>query len=349
MSFAPAVSSDSESDFVDDNRLKLNHFAYLNPSRSQSKVPTSRATSVSAIDKAVPKPLTKKKPTHSTAPHRFAADFTEAELARLAKCVSCDVRWTIRKGVTPKMVHLQSCAKKNGLTDDTVKVLIRQEVQRSIAEDPTSNIKPAGKGKGKADELENSVLEAPKTYLEVIQAETKRKGRRPETVETVKTVTENRNDILDRARTVLGNHVLPNTQEAVDRQQTQGFGTSRLVARLGRNVGNRDGPPATQPFGQSALGQRQGSGLVFGGAVRKDSVFGHGYSDDEEVDAPPTTQGFAPSRLGGLHPGSTNSISHMHHNKPSDPPSPGLHRTSPAKRSPIVQSSALVRFPYYII
>ncbi|KZP02849.1 hypothetical protein FIBSPDRAFT_941811 [Athelia psychrophila] len=214
---ALAISSDSEHDREEEDRMKLGHFAYLNPSRSNSRAALSRSNSIPATDKKLLEPAPKNKPARAKPQHRFTTDFTELELTRLVKCISCDIRWTTRKGVAQKMTHIQSCAKKNALTDDTVKTLIRKDVDKVIAETPTVP-NPAKKGKGKG--VEDAAPSAPKTILEEVVegTETKRKGRRVEVVETVKDALEIRGVILDRARTVLGERVLQNTQEGLNRQ-----------------------------------------------------------------------------------------------------------------------------------
>jgi hypothetical protein len=192
------LSSDSETEPEEDNRMALNRFAYQNPSRTQSIASLSRTSSVAMIDKPAIEAIPKKKHSRMAGQHRFMADFSDAELARLVKCVCCGIGWTTRKGVAQKMVHVQSCAKKNAFTDDTVKILIRQEVDKALIESQTA----------KANDPENvlPLPEAPKTYLdELVQGvEPKKRGRHPE-IKTVKNGIETREVILERARVILGN------------------------------------------------------------------------------------------------------------------------------------------------
>lgn len=333
---ALAISSDSEHDREEEDRMKLGHFAYLNPSRSNSRAALSRSNSIPATDKKLLEPAPKNKPARAKPQHRFTTDFTELELTRLVKCISCDIRWTTRKGVAQKMTHIQSCAKKNALTDDTVKTLIRKDVDKVIAETPTVP-NPAKKGKGKG--VEDAAPSAPKTILEEVVegTETKRKGRRVEVVETVKDALEIRGVILDRARTVLGERVLQNTQEGLNRQPTQGFATSRVLARLDQGMGTgQEAVPTTQVFGKSALGQRQAREMGPGEIPDQQRVFQHENHENEDIEAPLATQGFAPSRLGGLHRPLVKPRSTMQYGSPPGSP-------SRARRSPCSQSSSNVR------
>jgi hypothetical protein len=332
------LSSDSETEPEEDNRMALNRFAYQNPLRTQSIASLSRTSSVAMIDKPAIEAIPKKKHSRMAGQHRFMADFSDAELARLVKCVCCGIGWTTRKGVAQKMVHVQSCAKKNAFTDDTVKILIRQEVDKALIESQTA----------KANDPEKvlPLPEAPKTYLdELVQGvEPKKRGRHPE-IKTVKNGIETREVILERARVILGNHALPNAQEDGGRQfQSQGFRPSRLADQLAQDTLGWSEAPATQAFGESALRQRQAPDAMFGGAVRKRTMFDTEAVSDEEAGMPPSTQNFAPSKLAGLHRMSSNSAFNLqyevdsdvssHRSQPvlspdssSSPPSPGPVRT----------------------
>ncbi|KAL0067570.1 hypothetical protein AAF712_005285 [Marasmius tenuissimus] len=121
---------------------------------------------------------------------RLSDDLSDAELAQLLKCVACDVRWTVRKSASQKVAHIQSCAKKSGLTDETVLTLIRDE----LAQTP---IAPLDKGKGKAPPETQ-----PTTILaEIVQdAAPKKRARRQDVAATVRSLGETRSAILDRAQ-----------------------------------------------------------------------------------------------------------------------------------------------------
>jgi hypothetical protein len=319
------LSSDSETEPEEDNRMALNRFAYQIPSRTQSVASLSRASSIPIIDKPA---IAKNKPSRSAGQHRFMADFPDAELARLVKCVCCGIGWTTRKGVAQKMIHVQSCAKKNALTDDTVKILIRQEVDKALTESRAA----------KANDPENvlTLPEAPKTYLdELVQGvEPKKRGRHLE-IKTVKNGIETREIILERARVILGNHAHPNAQEDGGRQfQSQEFRPSRLADQFAEDTLGWSEAPATQAFGESALRRRQAPGDMFGSAVRKRTMFDTEPVSDEVAGLPPSTQNFAPSKLAGLHRTSSNSAFNLQYevdfdasHRPQPVLSPGLVRT----------------------
>jgi hypothetical protein len=174
------------------------------------------------------------------------------------------------------MVHIQSCAKKNSLTDETVRILIRKELDTV----PAHNLKAKGKGKVQATP-ELSEPGPQKTYLEDIvnDAAPKKKGKRPEVLKTVKSVTETRNVILDRARSLL--------RPVEDVQSVP----TRYGVPQGPN--NTTGPPSTQSFGQSALAQ----GSNFPASYLRAATFNNQHSQDPEDDIDPPTQQFAPSKL----------------------------------------------------
>lgn len=316
------VSSDSEIEPEDDNRMTLNRFAFQNPSRTQSKASLSRTSSIATANKPVVDVMPKMKPSRNAGQHRFMADFSNAELARLVKCVCCGIGWTTRKGVAQKMVHVQSCARRNAFTDDTVKILIRQEVDKALAESQVAKMKD------KALDPENVLPEAPRTYLDDVlrEVEPKRRGRHPE-IKTIKNGLETREGILDRARVILRNHALPNAQEEGS-HQSQELRSSRLASQPRQDVGSWSEFPATQAFGESALRHKRAPDVISRGAVQKQPMFDTEAISLEEAGIPPSTQNFAPSKLAGLHPTTSNSVFNMQYDveSSSSPPSPRLVR-----------------------
>lgn len=203
-----------------------------------------------------------------TASHRFVDDFTEVDLSQLAKCVSCDTRWTTRKATTPKMLHIQTCAKKKGWTDDTVRVLIRRELDKG----KNSDAQPQAV-------MRKSTLPVPSvthTLLEEVvrDDEAKKRGKRLEVLKTVMQPGDSRPDILSRARSLLGGSAAslpvstPSESDNGPPPATQEFAPSRvgglntpLVAAFGAPVSHisiqsgSDSPPQTQAFATSRFGQ----------------------------------------------------------------------------------------------
>ncbi|KAJ7094627.1 hypothetical protein B0H15DRAFT_830270 [Mycena belliarum] len=246
--------------------LNLAHFAFTNPRIVQHRTFSSTAGSHSSNDTRARAPTKHVAREPST---RSVADFSDTELKKLVKCVSCDIAWTARKSAAQKLVHIRTCAKKNGLTDETVRILIRKEVDAAPIDAGPS------KRKGKAP-MDEPVT--PATLLEdvVRDAAPKRKGKRKETVDALKSVSETRETILERARVLLDVGPFSNEQSFV--VQTQALSST----------GPTTVPEPTQAFGVSRLGQRQGSKLSL---LRKQD-------SDSEPELPPTTQAFAPSKLG---------------------------------------------------
>jgi len=79
-------------------------------------------------------------------------------------------RLDTRKGVAQKMAHVQFCAKKYAFTDDTVKVLIRQEVDKCLAESQ------ANKGEGNTVDPENILQKHPGPLWKMLSKGRTREG-----------------------------------------------------------------------------------------------------------------------------------------------------------------------------
>ncbi|KAI0352892.1 hypothetical protein OH77DRAFT_1522956 [Trametes cingulata] len=296
--------------------LKLGRFAYAAPvpiRRTASKTPSPTESSSVPPE---PAPAGKVK---RAASHRFADDFSDAQLSRILKCVSCDLAWTTRKSLLQKMKHIQTCAKKNALTDETVRILLRKELD---------NLPPIASS-SKSAASEPAPPAAPETLLEDVlkDANKKKPGRRPQVLQTVKSVTETRETILDKARALLqdsgtsrGSTPVPQnatkqssiTNVAEMPPPTQMFSRSNVAAR----ALPADEHPAdrTQAFGPSRLAGY--SSRIQGAIVRTGSEIaaqsdvspltqvpsGSGSTDSRAVerseeDLPPSTQVFAPSKF----------------------------------------------------
>ncbi|KAJ6486382.1 hypothetical protein C8R47DRAFT_1196572 [Mycena vitilis] len=247
--------------------LDLARFAFANPRALQSRNSASTLASASSSDSRA-KPPAKRAARGSS--NGLAGQFSDTELKKLVKCVSCDIAWTARKSAAQKLVHIRSCGKKNGFTDDTMRHLIRKELDSMPAEPGPSN----RNGKAPLVPTERTTL------LEdvVRDAAPKRKGKRKPAADILKSVSETRENILGRARQVLGSGHSSDGENFVP--QTQAItGDAHATAQ----------PCATQAFGSSRLGQQQGYKPLFHGDED---------SDDEEPNLPPATQAFAPSKLG---------------------------------------------------
>ncbi|KAG6904789.1 hypothetical protein DXG01_007130 [Tephrocybe rancida] len=267
------TSYKTPSDEADEKpKISLAHFSYIAPSFDRpwrSNQPRNLSTS-----------RENNKPPARQSTHRFADVFSASELRRLEKCISCDMRWMVQKSAYQKMIHVQSCAKKKALADETICVLLRKEID---SYDGTSLPNKGGKGEqAKA----TTDAQAP-TYLKgiVTYATARRMKQRLDVPETVNTVSQSRHPILHRAKAVIG--PTPNIGH-VDDRRPDSHTKAVDVCEMDDAVLS-----PTQPFGRSALAQAwKASSKLFdcdGGcdersADNKDGRFG----------APTNTQSFAP-------------------------------------------------------
>ncbi|KAI0776056.1 hypothetical protein BD413DRAFT_602559 [Trametes elegans] len=303
---APSPAGTAEDSGEEDGgALKLGRYAYAAPPplrRTVSRTP-SPADGGSVPPDGRPSTKTKRPPNH-----RFSDEFSDPELSRVLKCVSCDLAWTTRKTVPQKMKHIQTCAKKNRLSDETLLDSLPPTASSSKSATPAPASAP---------------VPVPETLLEeVLRDATKKKpGRRQQVLQTVKSITETRETILDKARSLL---------------QSSGAiraGSSALRTAEGTpSPLEAEAPPATQAFSRSSLAARTETTLLFGpsrlagqssrlqgGIVRAGAAIAaesdvspltQAQHDDErgssaaqpleteEVpELPPSTQIFAPSKL----------------------------------------------------
>ncbi|THH33686.1 hypothetical protein EUX98_g582 [Antrodiella citrinella] len=250
----------------------LSEFAF-GGKRAGSHLSISRTPSESVIPQKPPsKP---KAPRSARGPPQFS-DIADRDIARVLKCVCCGVSWTSRKSSAEKIKHFQSCGKKHKLTLETVKVLLLKEVKKLPPAEGKSKRKPSPEKE-----------EAARTLLAdavVNDATGKKRGRRPEVVETVKSIADTRSDIVARARLLLHDgastsNVHPDSEVAAKETAekdlsvqplpaTQPFGDSALARMFPPRPTSRPtspalayhptpaaapSPPRTQPFGESAL------------------------------------------------------------------------------------------------
>ncbi|KAG2116045.1 uncharacterized protein F5147DRAFT_675777 [Suillus discolor] len=254
------LSSDSEGD----SRLTLSRFAFRAP---LSKPKITDLGGLSCWGSTV---VADKLPESTSAPkarlkrpsiHRFSNDFSDAQLASLTTCVSCNLKWTSTKTASQKVIHIQNCAKKKFLSDETVRMLIYKETQSSSDQNVSQ----------RSDQKATEVGQKSATFLETVVNEGSRtkKGRRPQILGTVKSLPETRGSILGRARAVLDTS-MQHGGPVVDAQVsnsihggrsdvpcTQAFGTSMLARRVNSYPRAQSGPALTQAFGESALGHLQ--------------------------------------------------------------------------------------------
>ena len=193
-----------------------------------------------------PEPLRKSKTTRPAA-HRFTDDFTDDALSRILKCVSCNSRWTVRKGATAKMRHIQSCAKKIGISDEIIKRLIRAELE--APEEPKVQQKPKSSG------VTNTLFED----MLGDSGKLKNKRKQVQRTTTLHDPAENRKAILAKARSLLEPEIrnLSQDEELVDLLKNSDSTMDRI-----QMFDVSAPPPATREFGRSMLGKQTSSATL---------------------------------------------------------------------------------------
>jgi len=220
--------NDSDSDAS--SSLSLGRFAFVNARGGPSKPKPPKAN---AIKPTVSKPNTKADAPSKgvqTNNKQSVLDISGNDMSTLLKCVCCDAHWTARKGTKQKMTHIQSCAKKHGLRDDTVYALIRKELKAASAKTSTE-------------------VPVETFFDEVVHdaAPRKRVRRQVEVTATVKNLSETREDILAKAKTV----VAQNNSEVRAWRERSGHTDDMHYGH--------DSVSSTPDFGQSKLAGRNGS------------------------------------------------------------------------------------------
>ncbi|EPT02715.1 hypothetical protein FOMPIDRAFT_89403 [Fomitopsis schrenkii] len=280
-------ASDSEDEPRAGLNLKLKSFAYAGSTSGRSRNPSSANTASRSGSVISAASVPKRTRAQSKAKASFADEFSDADLARLLKCVSCDLTWTTRKSAAQKVKHIQTCAKKRALTDSTVAFLLRSE----LAVAP-----PLPEKKGSAEEK----AKEPGTLLETwTDGTNKKRTKRGTAPETVRSLADTRGQILDRARALLSD------------KQPRRDDKELTTAQVGD--GQAQMPPPTQTFGESALARSR--------HLQQDTVQPIAFASTQQFapsklaqftatsittvntagrkpSMPPPTQGFAPSRLG---------------------------------------------------
>lgn len=147
------------------------------------------------------------------------SDVTKHNIGPLLGCVSCEIRWTVKKSAAHKWSHITTCARKKGISPSTLQRLIQKEILK------LQHVKTNDK---KTADRSDSADTVSQTYVESVVAEgqPRRKQRRTETAGTLQPVGRTRTAILDRAKALLGEAVLC---DATEPERTQAFGRSKLA------------------------------------------------------------------------------------------------------------------------
>ncbi|KAM6495765.1 hypothetical protein JOM56_008471 [Amanita muscaria] len=220
-----AVDGSSDEDEI----IDLTCFAYSNSRPSMAT--TSSATAPSLVIEPNQKPNTAKVRPHKA--HWLVDGVSDNHFAKLTKCVSCDARWTTRKTVVQKMKHIKSCAKKNGLTAETIRVAVLREITITRAAVAIGSIE---KEEGKSCGSEAAPTTLLKNTVDAVVAGKRARRRLPKSVQCV---TQTRGLILERAKDVLLRSAQVTECSDLSQMDTADDDNGQL--------------PSTQLFGQSTL------------------------------------------------------------------------------------------------
>lgn len=227
----------------------LSRYSYNPPQSLRDMIKKRGELEAQRIAQFGPPEPTRKSKAARPAGHRFTADFIDDDLSRILKCVSCNDRWTVRKGAAAKMRHIQSCAKKNGISDEIVKRLIRTELEAPEEPKPKQKPKPSG--------VTNTLFED--TLGDT--GKTKNKRKQVQRTTTLHNPAENREAILAKK-----DSLLPKGSSIRNLSQEEG-----LVETLRNSNSTMDRiqmfdfdvpPPPTQEFGRSKLGKQTNSAML---------------------------------------------------------------------------------------
>jgi hypothetical protein len=267
---SPAESDNSAllQDFaykVHTKRLKL-ALANAKPSQDQTAPSPKSSSKGERTGTTALKPRNKRTASTLSKSH---FNIPESDFAKILTCVSCGARWTSRKTATQKLLHMKTCAKKQGLTEDTIQGLLHREIDK---QDPGAT--NTGISKPHAENAS-----APRTYLEeVISVTTSaaKKNRSRAALPTIKDIAEAQDEIMRRAGSILG--AQPSSSTAPG---TRVFGSSKLALLL---KPNEEPPPTTQPFQKSSLAgliQRSRIPRSDGTATKRSLFYEEGVHEDD--------------------------------------------------------------------
>ena len=209
MQFPAAMHNPSEEDesFKGSSKLNLDRFVFKSSRTPRNlQVSTEPAPSTgSAMPNSAAKGLKQKRL------------LLTSDVAKVLRCVCCNVQWTARKSGAQKMIHIRSCAKKHAFDSETVNLLIQKQICP-----------------------EESFVK--KTLFEnvLVDAAPKQKVKRRKKEGSLKTVSTSRASILARAQGIL-------STSADDCKYQNGSAVA----------GGHSGWPSTQAFGSSGLAQMQ--------------------------------------------------------------------------------------------
>lgn len=220
-------------------KLNLSRFVYPKPTITQTKT-TSLSRKPTSLLSLGPRESIAAPPFSNT--DHINLGLSLPDLAKISRCVCCDISWTTRKTGHQKMVHMRSCARKHAFDEETMLTLLQTEVR---------NFVPVRKAVKKA-RLVSEEPASKKTFLEdvLVNAAPKQKAKRQQPESLLLNVSQTRVTVLARAQEILAsssNHCDNSRRELDQRafEQNENIDGSML--------------PSTHGFGQSSLARIYGS------------------------------------------------------------------------------------------
>lgn len=224
-------------------------------------------------------------------------DVSNADISKLDRCVSCGAKWTSRKSTDQKLLHIRRCAKKHRLEDETVKVLIRNQLKEVAADGPSVKAGPS-----------NQVPRP--TLLEEVAGVSSSKAKVSKSKTSVKTTNVAHEIIRERANVLLGastsssTTMYPNPMlQSVDPRNTERTSANLASSGTSDSVQLVEVPalPSTQTFQLSSLQTKLGGNLLSlrstSPALARTRALGMSSSTSEDIPLMPSTQAFGISNL----------------------------------------------------
>lgn len=117
-----------------------------------------------------------------------------SDAARVFRCICCNVSWTTRKAAAQKMDHILRCARKYSYDDDTIRTLVKKEIESALSLDGV---------KGKKQKP-SEVFSKPSTLFENLIQETAPKRRiKSQSKGNLAVGSSVRETMLTRAQTII--------------------------------------------------------------------------------------------------------------------------------------------------
>ncbi|KZT42902.1 hypothetical protein SISSUDRAFT_1030118 [Sistotremastrum suecicum HHB10207 ss-3] len=270
------------------SRMLSNRFSFQAdpPAFPPPSNPGKRAVTPAAVTKPLVKPIKNQASNF---------DVSNATMSKLDRCVSCGAKWTSRKTTDQKLLHIRRCARKHRLEDETVGVLIRQQINEAA-----EAVAPVLAGP--------SSLLSKRTLLEDVVGVSTETGKGTKTKASIKSTNVAHDFIRERAQALLGPSA-PVETSSTAKPPYISHSVNSLPFDDGTDSGQTSDipiPPSTQAFGSSHLQTHANvlvNKLTSSTFARKRAVETPRLNA-ETIPMMPSTQAFGSSNLGNRLTGS---------------------------------------------